>query len=211
MKIKNKEKNQIMVAILLAVATGASCGAESLFRAGISEGVYTYQPRSLYNTIKARTVGDVITVLVSETTTATNEVKLDIKNKSDSEDNFTGILNTIFKTDKFKSLDGYGGSTNTSNAAKVERTGKLTDTITAQVVQVLPNGNLVIQGKKTAINSGERSEILLSGVVDPRFITNSGQVNSNYVANLQLAVVGKGTASSSDSESMVNKFMKMLF
>lgn len=201
------------ILIIMAVLSAASTPvfAESLFRTGVSQGVYFTQPRSLFNTVKAKSIGDVITVLIEESSSATSEVKLAIANTSSAKDAFTPILNTLFKTDKFKSLDGYGGNTTTGNQAKVTRTTATTDTMTAQVIQILPNGNLVIQGKKTAINSGEKAEILLSGVVDPRFITNSGEISSKYIANLQYAVVGKGTASSSDSEGLVNKFMKVLF
>lgn len=206
-----KRLSKILITTAILSITGSHVFAESLFRTGISQAAYPIQPRSLFNTVKAKTVGDVITVLIEENTSATSDVKLDIQNKSEAEDAFTPILNTIFKTDKFKSLDGYGGSTTTGNSAKVDRSTKLTDTITAQVVQVLPNGNLVIQGKKIAINSGEKSEIILSGIVDPRFITNAGQISSTYIANLQIAIVGKGTASSSDSEGIVNKFMRYLF
>lgn len=208
MKRKNLE---ILIIITIFLAGSTPVLAESLFKTGISQGVYYTQPRSLFNTVKAKNIGDVVTVLIEEDSSASSEVKLDIQNNSDAQDKFTPILNTIFKTDKFKSLDGYGGTTTTGNQAKINRTTKSTDIITAQVVQILPNGNLVIQGKKTGINSGERADIMLSGVVDPRFITNSGQVSSKYIANLQYAIVGKGTASSSDSEGMVNKFMKILF
>jgi len=203
--------SEILIIIIILSATGTSVVAESLFRTGISQGVYAVQPRSLFNTVKAKNIGDVITVLISENSTAKNEVDLTIANSSTASDAFTPILNSIFKTDKFTSLNGYGGSTTTGNKAVVNRTSTTTDTITAQVVEILPNGNLVIQGKKTEMNSGEKSELVLSGVVDPRFITNSGQVSSNYVANLQIAVVGKGTTSNSQSEGLVNKFMKALF
>jgi len=202
---------KILIMIAVLSAANAPVFAESLFRTGISQGVYYTQPRSLFNTVKAKSIGDVVTVLIEEDSSATSEVKLDIANTSSAEDAFTPILNTLFKTDKFKSLDGYGGNTTTANQAKVVRTTKSTDTITAQVIQLLPNGNLVIQGKKVAINSGEKAEVLISGIVDPRFITNSGEVSSKYIANFQFAVVGKGTTSSSDSEGIMNKFMNVLF
>lgn len=206
-----KKLSKILIIISILLITENSVFAESLFRTGISQTVYPIQPRSLFNTVKAKNIGDVITVLIEENSSATSQVKLDIANTSSATDKFTPILNTLFKTDKFKSVDGYGGNTTTGNTAKVVRTASITDTITAQVIQLLPNGNLVIQGKKTSINTGERSELVISGVVDPRYITNTGQISSNLIANLQFAVVGKGTASSSGSESLMNRFMKVLF
>jgi len=207
----NRNLSKILIISAVLSVYGMAAKAESLFRTGISQEMYNTQPRSLYNTVRAKTIGDVITVVISEDSTTTNEVKLSIANTSSAGDSFTPILNNLFKTDKFKSMDGYGGNTTTGNQAKITRTSKSADTITAQVVQILPNGNLVIQGKKTTINSGERSELLLSGVVDPRFIDNSGEISSKNIANLQFAIVGKGTVSSSEAEGMVNKFMKFMF
>jgi flagellar L-ring protein precursor FlgH len=206
-----KQAAKILIILTVFSAAGTPVFAESLFRTGISQGVYTMQPRSLFNTVKAKNIGDVVTILMEEEASTSSEVKLSVQKTSEAEDNFTPILNTIFKTDKFKSLDGYGGNTSTSNNAKVERSSKSKDIITAQVVEILPNGNLVVQGKKIGINSKERAEFLVSGIVDPRFITNSGQISSKYIANLQFAVVGKGTASSADSEGIMNRLMKTLF
>lgn len=207
-----KKTNKILIVIAILTMAGSPVAAESLFRTGISQAAYPVQPRSLYNTVKAKNIGDVVTVLIEDDSSAINEVKLNISNKSDAKDSFTTILNSIFNTDKFKNIDGYGGTTTTANNAKIERYSKIKNMIiTTQVVQILPNGNLVIQGKKTAINSDERAEILISGILDPRYITNSGQVSSKNIANLQFAVAGKGTTSSSDSEGLMNKFVKFLF
>jgi len=206
-----KQSGILFLTIMALCLTGMPVLAESLFRTGISQGVSNVEPRSLFNTIKAKAIGDVITILIEENSSVDSEVKLAVQNKSSSTDAFTPILNSLFKTDKFTNLNGYGGSTTTGNNASITRTTKTSDTITAQVVQILPNGNLVVQGKKTEINSKEKEEIVVSGVVDPRFITNSGQVSSKYVANLQFAIVGNGTASGSQDESLMNKFMKVLF
>jgi len=202
---------KIIIAASVLSCTASPVLAESLFRTGISQNAYPFQPRALFNTVKAKNIGDVVIVALSENSSAVNDVKLSINDTSSSSDKFSGILNTIFKTDRIPSLDGYGGTTTTGNNANITRTSKITDTITTQVVQILPNGNLVIQGKKLIVNSGEKAEVVISGIVDPRFISNAGQVSSTYIANLQCAIAGKGTLSSSDSESMMNKFMKMLY
>lgn len=207
--MKRKTVNLLIISLILI--SGTPVLAESLFKTGISRGVYSFQPRSLFNTVKARTIGDVVTIIIEENITSTSQVKLDVSNTSAASDSFTPILNSLFKTDKFTSLDGYGGSATTGNAAKVQRTTMTQDIITAQVVEVLSNGNLVVQGKKIEINSNETAEILVSGIIDPRFITNSGQISSKHIANLQFAIVGRGTISGSDSESMMNRFMNVLF
>jgi len=207
----DKKITKIFIISALITIISFPVFAESLFRTGISQTSYPVQPKSLYGTVRAKTVGDIVTVEIAESSTHSNEVKLDISNNSNAQDKFTSVLNRLFDTDKYKSFDGYGGATTTSNNASTERVIKYKDFITTQVVQVLPNGNLVIQGKKMSINSGEKTQLMISGIVDPRFIDNSGNVKSNYVANFQMAVVGKGTVSASDGEGIMNKFLNIFF
>ncbi len=208
-------KKIIYLGLLIAIGHGAA--AESLFEVNASQSVYRVQPRSLFSTVRAKTIGDVITVILNENAVVMNDLQFNLKSSSTMEDNFTSVIEDIFTNPRHNirtdlpELDGFGGSSSTKNTANVTKTLKLQDKITTQVVQVLPNGNLVVQGKKVAINSGEKTQIIMSGIVDPRFITNAGSVDSQYVANLQLAVVGNGTVSRHDNESLINRIFSHLF
>ena len=206
-----------LIYITAAMLISPAAFAESLFQAGITQTAYPSQPKSLFSTVRAKTIGDVITVIVDENAVVSNDVDLQIEDSSSMGDNFSGIISDLFTSAKrdmrveIPNLDNFGGSSETENTASSERTMSLSDKITAQVVQVLPNGNLVVQGKKVSINAGEKTQIILSGIVDPRFITNSGTVQSQNVANLQLAVVGSGTVSRHDREGLMNRVFGYLF
>lgn len=207
---------QIIIAIIILSAFMGTAFSESLFAARVSQNDYI-QPRSLYYSPKAKTVGDIISVVISEKYQITDNQKLGTSKSSATTASFTNLLNTLVPpflrsvvsvNDKF---DGYGGDNSVSNNAQTQRQAAFSDTITAQVVQVLPNGNLVIQGHKTLINAGETTNVLLSGVVDPRMINNAGQVNSAQVSNLQIAFSGSGTVARSNHEGLINKYVKYLF
>ena len=86
----------------------------------------------------------------------------------------------------------------------------ISDSVTVQVVQMLPNGNLMVQGKKTLLNGGERVDLLVSGVVDPRFIDQKGQVSSKNVANFQFALAGKGAVTRAGNEGIINSEILVL-
>lgn len=60
----------------------------------------------------------------------------------------------------------------------------------AQVVQVMPNGNLIVQAKKSIVNSGERNDLVLSGIVNPRMINGDGKISSLNVANFAVSYSG---------------------
>ena len=216
--MKNK-KIMIIISLMLVGAISAPTYAESLFRVGTSQNVYYTQPRPLVGSVRARSIGDIVTVVISETTKTSDEVKLNAAVSSTNTDNFSTILNSIipsawlkiFKNNQIPNLNGYGGGSSNTNDNVLARTSTFTDTITAQVVQILPNGNFVIQGRKSAINAGERLDLVLSGIIDPRLITSTGQISSNLVANLQIAAVGKGTVSNADKEGTMSKVTKYLY
>jgi len=213
----SKHLTKILIYPALLMLIGSSVSAESLFQTGVSQAVYPMRPKSLFNTIKAKTIGDIITIIIDENALTTNNVKLTVSDNSSMGDSFSSTLNNIFSSHRkgvrtdIPDLDGFGGTSSTSNSANVQRSMQLTDTITAQVVQVLPNGNLVVQGKKVAINSGEKTQIIISGIVDPRFITNAGTIQSKNIANLQFASIGNGTVSRHDSEGLINRIFTQLF
>ena len=67
------------------------------------------------------------------------------------------------------------------------------------------------KAKKTLVNGQERVDFLISGVVDPRFINQNGQVNSRNVANLQFALAGKGSVTRAGNEGIINRAVRYLF
>jgi len=203
---------KVLIALTVATTVSLPAFSESLFRTGVSYDAYPIQPKALYSTVRARSIGDLITVQVRQSISSSDMLQLDIEKDSSTTDNFSTLLNKILPGKPIPNeLDSFGGTNSVGNSAKLNRAITFNDTITAQVVQVLPNGNLVIQGKKTSINSGEKVEIVLSGIVDPRFIDNMGRVSSTQVANLQLAVLGNGVISRSNSEGTINKFIRYMF
>jgi len=206
------KKGKFLTILIILAALNNPVYAESLFRTGISQDSYPVVPRSLFSSVKARGLGDLVTVVISETLASSDDLKLNITKNSTTTDNYRGLINKLLPGKPVpEGVDNFGGTLTTSSQSTIDRKKKLSDTITAQVVQVLPNGNLVIQGKKTELNQGEKIDIILSGIIDPRLLSTSGSINSSQVANLQLAVVGKGTISRSDSEGTVNKVIRYLF
>ncbi|EKE03827.1 MAG: flagellar L-ring protein [uncultured bacterium] len=214
-----RELSKTLITLIIINTVTGPVYAESLFRTGVAQNVYTIQPRSLFSTVRAKNIGDLVTILIDQEVTTSDDVQLNVKKSSDTTDNFSATLNTILPNkikkflpnDQIPNMDEFGGGSETKNQTSLTRTSKFKDTLTAQVVQILPNGNLVVQGKKIAVNAGERVDIVVSGIIDPRLLDNQGRIDSTLVANLQMAVVGKGTVSRSDSEGTVNKIFRYLF
>lgn len=208
--IKNLIKKSLIT--ILALTSFTMCvKAESLFTLGASQ-TYAPIPKSLYGGVQARSVGDLISIIMDETVSVTNSLGYTSAKKSTTTDNFSKFFNTVLGRNLINdNLGTFGGSNDVKNAAAA--TNKITfgDKIAVQVIQQMPNGNLVVQGKKTLVNGNERSDLIVTGVVDPRWITSTGQVYSKYVANLQFAMSGRGSISRNGNEGIINRFIKYLF
>lgn len=208
--IKNFWKKSLIT--VLALTSMSLCvKAESLFTLGASQ-TYAPVPKSLYGGVQARSVGDLISIIMNESVTVTNSLSYASSKKSATTDNFSKFFNTILGRQLINdNLGTFGGTNDVTNSAGSNNKIVFGDTIAVQVIQQMPNGNLVVQGKKTLVNGNERSDLIVTGIVDPRWISSSGQVYSRYVANLQFAMSGRGDISRSGNEGIINRFIKYLF
>jgi len=202
---------KFLITMLILTATTVSVNAESLFTLGASQ-TFAPTPKSLYGGVQARSVGDLISIVMAESISMTDTISYSSAKKSSTVDNFSTFINSFLNHDVVnKDLNNFGGSNTVDTSAKSGRSLTFGDIISVQVVQQMPNGNLVVQGKKTIVNSNERMDLIVTGVVDPRSINALGQVSSNRVANLQFAQTGRGSISRSNNEGVINKFIKYLF
>ena len=211
---KNYNKVLIMLTALLMIAQGAqmqSAKAESLFVLGTSQSFYS-EPKSLFGGVRARSVGDIVTIVLSENISFNDSLNYTSDRSSNTVDNFTNFINKILPgTPLNNQFNNFGGSNSVDSTTSNQRSVGINDSVTVQVVQMLPNGNLMVQGKKTLVNGAERVDLLVSGVVDPRFIDQKGQVYSKNVANFQFALAGKGAVSRAGNEGIINRAVKYLF
>lgn len=206
-----KQLVKFLILFIALISINLSVKAESLFTLGASQ-TYAPVPKSLYGGVQARSVGDLISIIMSESVIVTNDVAYKSGKTATTTDNFSQFFNTVLGRHMINdNLGTFGGTNDVSNKASSSNKVTFGDTIAVQVVQQMPNGNLVVQGKKTLVNQNERQDLVVTGVVDPRWITSTGQVYSKYVANLQFAVSGRGSVSRSNNEGVINRFIKYLF
>lgn len=201
---------KLSITLLAALTLGVGVSnAESLFTLGATAN-YAGVPRSLFGGVQARQVGDLISIIMQESVQISDSLEYSSSKVSNTTDSFTKYLKDWLGLG-LKTSNGYGGTNNVENNGKGSRQMTFNDTVAVQVVQQLPNGNLSVQGKKTIINGNERMDFVVTGIVDPRWISSTGQVNSNKVANLQFALSGRGAISRQQNEGVFNRFVKYLF
>ena len=201
------KKTFILSLILLSTSLSY---AESLFSLNASQNMMI-EPKALYSSVRASGVGDLISIVIDEAPAMSDTGTYSTVKQSSVAENLTKAFNTIFKTSLKSALDGTEGNLNVTGETQLKRALTLTDTVVAQVVQVLPNGNLLVQGKKSLVNQNERVDLIISGIVDPKWVNQSGEISSSQVANLQFAMNGAGTVSRGQNEGILDRAIRTIF
>jgi flagellar L-ring protein precursor FlgH len=167
--------------------------ANSLWRTGA---------RDFFVDQRASRVGDILTVLISmndsaktqnnTTTDKTSTNKIGIPHVFGLESTLGKILPKaydpaeVFSTSLSSSTNGTGG---------VNRSEEINLTIAAVVTQVLPNGNMVIQGTQEVQTNGELRQLTVAGIVRPEDITSRNTINHTQIAEARIAYGGRGDVS----------------
>ncbi|MDX9746203.1 MAG: flagellar basal body L-ring protein FlgH [Syntrophales bacterium] len=153
---------------------------------------------SLFVDRRARGVGDIVTIIVSESSTGNNKAGTDTSRNSSTSaqiDALFGIDTSILKRNENmgglikaggSSASGLKGSGNTS------RGNNLVARMTARVIRVLENGNLVIEGRRQVTVNAEDQFIVISGMIRPEDITSDNMIASQYISDAQILYTGKG-------------------
>jgi len=83
--------------------------------------------------------------------------------------------------------------------------------MTAKVVEVLPNGNLVIEGRQTIVINGEEQVIVVSGIVRPQDIEPDNTVLSTYIADATIVYNGTGPIGDAQEPGLLTRLLNWLF
>ncbi|BCL60585.1 flagellar L-ring protein [Desulfomarina profundi] len=177
------------------IKTGDSIAKES-------GSIWSERNSSMFADRKAKNIGDIVTVLISEQASASKQAstKTDrTTSMSASIPNFFGLendkiwnghnpvdLSNLVKADFKNGFDGNGTTT---------RKEDLTASLTTQVVGKYPNGQLKIRGGKEVMVNNEVQIIYLTGIVRPVDITAANTVSSNKILNARITYTGKGAVS----------------
>lgn len=146
----------------------------------------------------ARRVGDLITVLVVDSTSTSLVAETQTERTSEaawSVDAMLGVENKILRDNaNMGGKIGIGGGTTTEldGTGTTTRTGSLEATLTCHVMEVLPNGNLRIRGTKQIRVNRETQYLTLEGVVRPRDILVDNTVRSDLIAESRIEYTGDG-------------------
>lgn len=167
------------------------------------------QSRGLFEDYKARQVGDLLNVLLVERTNASKSAKTSVTKDSEVGVDFSQLdISGRAVVPSGNSLFGYGSTAERTfdGEGDSEQSNSLNGQITVTVAEVLPNGNLVVQGEKwLGINQG-KEYVRLRGIVRPIDITANNTVLSTQVGDVQIHYGGTGAVADSNAMGWIMRF-----
>jgi len=154
-----------------------------------------------FSDIKAREVGDIITVLIQEDATSSQSATTDTSKETEIDfqtntffglDTHFGMNNFLGSADPFS--PGVNATTSRANqgSGTTSRQGRLAGTLSVMVTEVYPNGNMAIAGSRVVTVNNEQQIMNLKGVVRPIDVNFDNTVSSRFIANANISYTGDG-------------------
>jgi flagellar L-ring protein precursor FlgH len=192
-------KNKYLPLIFAAsLALPLVAPAQSLWRDDAS--------KSMVADKRATGVGDIITIVVSENTTTTKNNETATERSSSLTSAITSFLFPGFlqKAGSMPSI-AYSSDHKHDGKGAINNSESIIAHVAVQVVDVLPNGNLVIEGRRETEFGGEKQTIVLHGTVRSDDVAADNTVLSYNVAGATVQITGKGTVTDSTNKGWFNR------
>ena len=183
----------------LMITASAPVYAQSLWSDGPhNESVY-------FADKKARNVGDILTILITESaTTSMNKSSKNGKEASGSVDAGVGLF-TFLNPASFGARDSWSANGSTTS------TNRATGRVTVTVVEVEPNGNMIVEGTQSIWQNNNEHKITLRGVVRRDDVSYNNTVPSTQVADATIKFDGKGPINAKQHQGILSQIFNFLF
>lgn len=167
------------------------------------------QSTSLYTDIKAKNIGDILTVLIYENSNATTQAET----KTEKSGDFSTSGGPGIGTLSFIPLFGASGKNENSFDGKGEnlRSQSLRGKMSVTVVGVKDNGDLIVTGSRTIGISKDKETMTLTGVVRQKDVKANNTIESYLIADAEISYTGKGAANTGSRPGIVMRFLDWLF
>lgn len=200
----------LLILALLACAPGL--WAESLFKAE------TLADGTLYSDQVARRAGDLITITVKETTSISERQKTENKRENTVDAGISLVPGTnqlpaqvgTASSGRLPALKA-GSEKEFKGEGKIEAEGEVKAVITARVIDVLDNGNLLVEGRRLVRVNKDTKTILITGIIRTADIQANNTVLSEKLHNFQVSIEGEGPLTRANHEGWLGEILDILW
>ena len=164
---------------------------------------------------KARRVGDIVTIIISEISNASKNADTKAEKKSNLSAKISSFFGSpycfVTSGDKFTPKMEAENQTTYEGKAETSRSGTLKAKLTAKIIEVLPNGNYRIEGRREITVNNEKQFLILSGIIRPQDISQNNIVYSSNIADAKITYTGQGILSEKQMVSWGTRIMDYLW
>lgn len=185
--------------LTLIIALAAPLGAQSLWNPD--------RPAApLFADTTARQVGDILTIEINEQQTVQNNDQTSFAKDTSLNAALTNF--DIFPR-MFEPLPSASGNSQRdfNGSARVDRNASFRTMISVVVIDVMPNGNMLVEGTRRLMVDGDRKVIRITGQVRPLDVTRTNMVTSDKVANAAFAIEGSGPSAKQVNRGWFSRFL----
>lgn len=189
--------SKTVVAAALLTLSPVVAPAQSLWRDDVSHAMYADK--------RGAAVGDILTIVVQENTTANKSNETKTERQSSLSAAITSFLyspassGVLTKGGQLPAM-AYNSDAKHDGQGAINNSESIVAHIAVHIIDVLPNGNFVIEGKRETSFSGEQQTITLRGTVRADDVASDNTVLSYNVADATIQIIGKGTVTDSTNK-----------
>lgn len=198
-------KRPVLAAVLLLLAPGLH--ADSVWPASANRGLLADR--------RASRTGDIVTIIVQESVSSQNSQSSKADKASTANNAITQFLFPLAASaagTKAGTYPGtaFDGSSNVASSGEINNKASLTSRAAVLVTDVLPNGNLVLEGVRRVAMGGERQYMVLRGIIRPEDISSTNTISSTSIANATLEVISEGSLTDTQKKGWLTRIYELL-
>ncbi|NQU08782.1 MAG: flagellar basal body L-ring protein FlgH [Candidatus Abyssubacteria bacterium] len=211
---RNAGAGFVLLLMTLAVAVSVRQGT------AWSDSIYNSagRPLSLYSTTKSEyKMGDIITILIVESFAATNTTSTNTDKETELDmgfqgfDDIFGLTNILGKPLSTNPSFGINAENEFDGSGSSRRSSTITGTVTGQVTEILPTGNLRIEASQTTVINDEKNRVVFIGTVRPQDITPQNTILSTRISNAKIRYEGVGPLSTVQKRGVITEFLEFIW
>ncbi len=170
----------------------------------------------LFTADRAAELGDLVTIIISESVSASNRAttETDKKLNTDGQLSVSGFLQWVAGLpDTIAPVEDitFTPSESFEGEGRVSTSGTFTTRLTATVVDILPNGNMIVEGVREITIAEDTAELTIRGVIDPSDITGDNTITSNLMAEMEILYEGEGIIADRQHDGILSRIFNFFF
>jgi len=195
--------NPARLGALLVAVQVTSVAADSLWKSDTS-------PSSMFADKKARRVGDIVTIVVQQVNSATRNNNTTTSKQTAVDASIASFLygpaasGLLTKGGAYPAMS-FSGKNTYSGGGQINNAETITDQVAVRVIDVLPNGNLVVEGRRHTAFSDEKQDAVLRGTIRSDDIMSNNTIYSYNVADASIQFVSHGTITDAQRKGWLNR------